>query len=69
VSFLEAHVLFDVKAPMRDDVRLSTDSYLPVGGEDPYPAILIRTPYDKALPGEIKHGTRDVEFSVKHDMQ
>ncbi|RLF43565.1 MAG: hypothetical protein DRN17_06125 [Thermoplasmata archaeon] len=54
---------------MRDDVRLSTDSYLPVGGEDPYPAILIRTPYDKALPGEIKHGTRDVEFSVKHDMQ
>lgn len=32
--------------PMRDGVKLATDVYLPKG-EGPWPAILIRTPYDK----------------------
>src|SRR5580700_4072175 len=43
----------DVMVPMRDGIRLATDIYLPkrpqstaVGGR--YPAILARTPYDKA---------------------
>ncbi len=36
-----------VWVPMRDGVRLSTDVYLPVTGEDRLPVILMRTPYDK----------------------
>jgi putative CocE/NonD family hydrolase len=56
---------FDVKIPMRDGVKLSADIYLPRRGGK-YPVILIRTPYNKALPGEIKYGTRDVEFYVKN---
>ena len=39
--------LWDVKAPMRDGVRLSADVYLP-DGEDCHPAILWRTPYDNS---------------------
>lgn len=39
--------LWDVKVPMRDGVVLSTDIYLPEESvEGPYPAILMRTPYD-----------------------
>lgn len=33
--------------PMRDGVRLATDLYWPVGGPEPLPAILVRTPYDR----------------------
>ncbi len=34
--------------PMRDGVRLATDVYLPAGpGNEPLPALLSRTPYDK----------------------
>ncbi|MEM3615084.1 MAG: CocE/NonD family hydrolase [Candidatus Methanomethylicia archaeon] len=58
-------VLFDEKVPMRDGVKLSTDIYLPHKGGR-FPVILIRTPYNKALQSEIKHGTRDVEFFVKN---
>jgi hypothetical protein len=32
--------------PMRDGVRLATDVYLP-DGEGPFPAVLVRLPYDK----------------------
>ena len=32
--------------PMRDDVRLATDVYLPEGA-GPFPAVLVRLPYDK----------------------
>lgn len=32
---------------MHDGVKLATDVYLPEKGEPPYPAILIRTPYNK----------------------
>ncbi len=38
-------MLYDVKVPMRDGVRLSTDVYLP-DAPGPFPVILIRTPYD-----------------------
>ncbi|MGQ9631733.1 MAG: CocE/NonD family hydrolase [bacterium] len=38
-------MLFDVKVPMRDGVRLSADIYFP-RWEGPFPAILSRTPYD-----------------------
>ena len=31
---------------MRDGIRLATDVYLP-DGEGPFPAILVRLPYDK----------------------
>jgi len=64
-DILSFEAYFDVKVPMRDGVKLSTDIYLPRRGGR-YPTILIRTPYNKALPSEIKHGTRDVEFFVKH---
>lgn len=46
------HILFDQRAPMRDGVTLSADVYLPVppngGGGRRWPAILTRTPYQKA---------------------
>lgn len=41
-----ATVETNVLVPMRDNVRLATDLYLPSGG-DRFPAILCRTPYDK----------------------
>jgi len=33
--------------PMRDGVRLATDFYFPVGAEEPFPVVQIRTPYSK----------------------
>lgn len=41
-----APVIADAMVPMRDDVRLATDIYLPAG-EGPFPALLERTPYGK----------------------
>jgi hypothetical protein len=41
--------LRDVMVPMRDGVRLATDIYLPDGNEQ-FPVILERTPYDKTAP-------------------
>jgi putative CocE/NonD family hydrolase len=38
----------NVKIPMRDGVRLSTDLYFPLGEDGKLPVILIRTPYNKA---------------------
>jgi hypothetical protein len=37
-----AHML-----PMRDNVRLATDVFVPAGRRGPFPAILVRTPYNK----------------------
>lgn len=62
---MEIRTLFDVKIPMRDKTKLSADIYLPKK-EDSYPTILIRTPYNKALADETKHGTRDVEFFTRN---
>ena len=39
--------LIDVRVPMRDGIRLSTDVYLPPGDE-PVPAVLVRTPYNNS---------------------
>jgi putative CocE/NonD family hydrolase len=39
----------DMKAAMRDGVKLSTDLYFPAGITGKLPVILIRTPYDKKL--------------------
>ena len=36
-----------VPVPVSDGVRLSTDLYFPEGAPQPFPVILIRTPYDK----------------------
>lgn len=41
----EVRFLYDLRAPMADGARLSTDVYLPVGG-GAFPAILLRTPYE-----------------------
>lgn len=35
-----------VMVPMRDDVRLATEVYIPKEGEGPFPAIFWRTPYN-----------------------
>jgi putative CocE/NonD family hydrolase len=40
---------FDVRTPMRDGVELSSDVWMPEG-PGPYPVILLRTPYNKAVP-------------------
>ena len=49
------HVERDVMVPMRDGVRLATDIYRPCHGdgrllEEPVPALLVRTSYDKTAP-------------------
>ena len=55
-----------VWVPMLDGVRLSTDVYLPITGEDRLPVILMRTPYDKRrqslVPG--KGGNSEVAMFV-----
>ena len=42
-------VVADVMIPMRDQVRLATDVYLPEG-EGPFPTVLTRLPYGKTEP-------------------
>src|SRR3954471_6949470 len=37
----------EVMVQMRDGVHLATDVYLP-DGDGPFPAVLVRTPYDKS---------------------
>ena len=41
----DVRFLYDLKTPMRDGVRLSTDLYLPTGGGR-FPVMLLRTPYE-----------------------
>jgi uncharacterized protein len=45
-----ARRLYNVRMATRDGARLATDLYLP-DGDGPFPAILGRTPYNKANPG------------------
>lgn len=47
VSYAQMSAQFDVRVPMRDGVTLSTDIWLP-SAQGKYPAILLRTPYQKA---------------------
>ncbi|MBI2191580.1 MAG: CocE/NonD family hydrolase [Planctomycetes bacterium] len=53
-------MLFDVKIPMRDQVRLSADLYLPASS-GAAPAVLIRTPYDNNTAALIEKGRRLAE--------
>jgi predicted acyl esterase len=41
----ELQMLWDVKIPMRDGIRLSAIAYLPVNVEQASPAIFALTPY------------------------
>ena len=45
----------DIMVPMRDGVRLSTDIYRP-NGPGPFPAVVIRLPYDKKPLREVAIG-------------
>jgi uncharacterized protein len=47
----------DVKVPMRDGVRLSADVYLP-DAPGPFPAVLIRTPYDNNADALVQKARR-----------
>ena len=58
-------VLKDVMVPMRDGVKLATDLYVPAENGRPaearFPAVLLRTPYNKAA-----WGTELVRFFAQH---
>ena len=58
-------VLKDVMVPMRDGVKLATDLYVPARSgqlaEGRFPAVLLRTPYNKAA-----WGTDLVRFFAQH---
>ena len=49
----EVRMMYALEVPMRDGVRLSTDVYLP-DAEGPFPAILIRTPYNNNAEGVVQ---------------
>lgn len=65
-QYSEVAVIRDIMMPARDGTRLSTDVYLPARGGVPVaervPAILDRTPYDKAIRGPF---VNDPEFLTK----
>ncbi len=46
---------YDVRVPMRDGVTLSADVYRP-NSTDPVPIILVRTPYDNGVAGQVAAG-------------
>jgi putative CocE/NonD family hydrolase len=53
----EVRMQFDVPVPMRDGVHLSADVYLPEA-PGPFPAVLVRTPYDNNSGALIEKGRR-----------
>ena len=61
-------VNIDVKVPMRDGVRLSTDIYRP-SGVGPFPTLLLRTIYDNQEPVYIEWTRRFVEAGYAVVMQ
>ena len=56
---------------MRDGVKLATDVYLPGDGSGKYPAIVVRTPYDKSKggPGIVANATRRGYALVVQDLR
>jgi len=48
----EIRMLYDLKATMRDDIKLSADVFLPRGGGS-FPTLLLRTPYESLLEPHI----------------
>ncbi|MGD9712171.1 MAG: CocE/NonD family hydrolase, partial [Thermomicrobiales bacterium] len=53
-SIHNVRFLYDLKAPMRDGVRLSTDVFLP-DSPGAWPTIVLRTPYQSLWSRWIKH--------------
>ena len=49
----EVRMMYALEVPMRDGVCLSTDVYLP-DADGPFPAILIRTPYNNNAEGVVQ---------------
>jgi uncharacterized protein len=47
-------LLLNQRTPMRDGVELSTDVFLPSSGDGPWPALVIRTPYDNTGGGGVE---------------
>jgi uncharacterized protein len=45
----------DIMVPMRDGVRLATDTWIPAG-DGPFPALLVRLPYGKDMTGLYAYG-------------
>lgn len=58
----ELRVEKNVMVSMRDQVRLATDLYFPVGVKEPVPVILLRTPYNKASDSNIGKARRYAEY-------
>ena len=57
-------MLYDQRCPTRDGVELSTDVYIPVEG-GPFPAVLIRTPYDNIWDDDVQNRARLVELAQR----
>ena len=57
---------YDVRIPMRDDVTLSGDVFLPQGEPGPFPTILYRTPYDNADSLRVSGHIAQAIFYVQH---
>lgn len=53
--------LFNKRVPMRDGVELATGIYMPAEG-GPFPALLLRTPYDKMASHDIQLRTAIVHL-------
>lgn len=48
-------IRFDLRVPMRDGITLSADVYCPEG-DGPWPAIVLRTPYNKSDANQLELG-------------
>lgn len=60
-----------VMVPMRDDVRLATDVYLPKEGDGPWPAVFVKTPYNvnKIEGVQLEWGIEAVERGYAYVVQ
>ena len=54
--------LFNQRVPMRDNVELAADVYMP-DTEGPFPTLLVRTPYDKLSSHDIQFRTSIVHLA------
>src|SRR5579872_1583504 len=64
------NVMFDVKVPMRDGVKLSANVYFPKG-DGPFPVVMNRTPYvkDSAARSPTRNNARlfaEAGYAVVH---
>ena len=56
--------LFNERVPMRDGVELAADVYMPAEG-GPFPALVLRTPYDKMTSDDLQLRTAIVHLAQK----